>query len=372
MNPKGVIIVLILLFLLYLINYGLMVSDLNNSMKISSISIGIFIVLNSNNDLQIYEQHLSSLSCYAHRHSYELILMHVEQYPICTNRSQSIFFQKHCLVTNYLVDHVHIQWLLVLDIDVLVLNLSKKIESYLPQTRHESSISLIFYEKFNGEIASGNYLIRNHPWSHTFLSRWIEYERYIPYIKYHNNDNGVLHIHLLDPMVSDVNQSNTKHCFDLYKGANELRAYHTFIACCKCALAGRWEFEHVRILRRGHSFIRENFGHYLKKRIWSPTDFLLHGQKQHVEEFYSNRIDRNLCQHPQWVLPLREDAILMNFTQVKETISQFDQAAAQGYPQSVGLPEITDCWPYCRENETRRQAFLDKVCHINAIWRTFQ
>ena len=348
-----------------------MISELHNPMKSSSISIGIFVVTNGD-DSRLYEQHLSSLVCYAHRHSYHFIVMQVEQYPICMNISQSIFFQKHCLVWKYLLDNIHIQWLLVLDIDVLVLNLSKKIESYLPKMSSEFSISAIFYEKFNGEIASGNYLIRNDPWSHAFLSRWIEYERYIPYIKFHNNDNGVLHIHLLDPMVSDVNQSDSKHCFDLYKGASEFRTYHTYIACCKCALAGRWEFQHLRILRRGHSFIRENFGHYMKKRIWSPTDFLLHGQKHHVDEYYSNKIDRNVCQHSQWELPLREDAIMTNYTQLKETISEFDQAAAQGYPQSVGLPEITDCWPNCQENEIRRQAFLEKICHINASWRSFE
>ena len=368
MNPKGATLVLIFLSLLYFINYRLMTSKSNNPIEFPSKSIGIFIVQISDTS-HLYEQHLSSLICYAHRHSYEFIVIQIEQYPICRNISQSIYFEKHCLVWMYLLENIHIQWLLVLDMDILVLNLSKTIESYLPKSTSQSEIHLILYEKFTGEIASGNYLIHNHPWSHSFLKRWIEYQRYLPYLKFSNTDNGILHIHLLDPMISHVNQSISKYCFDIYKGANELRVYHNYVACCKCALQGRWEFRHLTILRRGHSFIRENLGHYMSQTIWSPTDFLLRGQKHHIEQYYSNKINTTACRKPEWVLPIKQDAIIRNYTQMKQTIGLFDLAAAQGYPQSVGLSDITDCWPFCLENQTTRQAFLKKVCHNNAPWR---
>lgn len=368
MNPKAVSLVLTFLSSLYLLNYRLMISISTNTIEFSSKPIGIFIVKSSDTS-HFYEEHLSSLACYAHRHSYEFILIEIEQYPICKNLSRSITFEKHCLVWMYLLENIHIQWLLVLDMDILVLNLSKNIESYLPSTTHDSDIHLILYEKFTGEIASGNYLIHNHPWSHLFLQRWMDYQRYIPYLKFANNDNGVLHIHLLHPMVTQVNQSMTKQCFDIYKGASELRVYHNYVACCKCALNGRWEFQHLKILRRAHSFIRDNLGHYMSQTIWSPTDFLLRGQIHHIEQYYSEKINRTACRNPEWTLPIKENSIIQNLTQMKEIIALFDLAAAQGYPQSVGLPDITDCWPLCQENQTKRQAFLKKVCHHNAPWR---
>jgi hypothetical protein len=265
----------------------------------------------------------------------------------------------------YLLENIHIQWLLVLDIDVLVMNLSKKIESYLPDADTNSSIHMIFYERFNGEIMAGNYLIHNHPWSHRFLSRWIEYERHIKHFKFHNSDNGALHIHLLSNMVGDASEVTYNRCYRIYEKVTEPTLYHTYVGCCKCALGGRWELEHVRILRRGH------LGHDMKKRILSPTDFLIHGHKQNIGTYYSKTIDTYKCINSEWNLPIREDVVMTNFTEVKETIKNFDYAAATAYPQSIGLPDISECWPNCVDNEVRRQAFIDKVCHQNASWRSY-
>jgi hypothetical protein len=249
-------------------------------------------------------------------------------------------------------------------------NLSKKIESYLSDSDSDSSIHLIFYERFNGEIASENYLIHNHPWSHKFLSHWMEYEQPTKHFKFHNHDNGPLHVYLLGDMVGNVSQSAYDHCYRIYERATDAASYHTFVGCCKCALDGRWEFEHLRILRRGHSFVRDNLGHDMKKRIWSPTDFLIHGHEQKIGTYYSKAIDTYECVNSEWNLPIREDVIMTNFTEVKETIKKFDHAAAEAYPQSVGLPDISDCWPNCVNNEARRQAFIEKVCHEDASWRS--
>lgn len=158
----------------------------NDHIKLSPSSIGIFIVSNEE-AIKEYEQHMFSLASYAYRHSYRFIMMKPRKYPICTDMSQSIYFQKHCLVLMYLLENAHVQWLLVLEIDVLVLNISKKIESYLPFTNNQSSVHIIFSERFNGEIAAGNYLIQNHPWSHAFLIHWGQYERLIMNIKPYDN-----------------------------------------------------------------------------------------------------------------------------------------------------------------------------------------
>ena len=356
-------ICMILIFYFYLVQKKNPSKSNDQIQRTSVSSIGIFIVVDDEATKQ-YNQHIASLACYAYRHSYRFILANPKQDSSCAYMSGSIYFQKHCLVAKYLMKNTDIQWLLVIDVDVLVLNLSKKIESYFPQSSNHSSIYLILSERFNGEIAAGNYLVRNHPWSHTFLFQWIRYERSNFYFPFHNSDNGALHSHLLDHMVGNVSLPMYKRCFRLYQMATDPQSYHNYVGCCKCALAGRWEFKHLRILRRGHSFVRDNLGHDMPKRIWSPTDFLLHGQKENVLVYYSKEIDTYECIKPKWKLPLREDAILTDYQKLKEVIRNFDQAAAAAYPQSVGMPEISDCWPNCKENETRRQLFLDKVCKI--------
>jgi hypothetical protein len=326
------------------------------------LSIGLLIV--ANNDMsKEYEQHIASLTCYAYQNAYQFILIDLQKYPKCANITQSIYFQKHCLVLMYLLDNTQIQWFLVLDMNVLVLDMSKKIESYLSDSDSDSSIHLIFYERFNGEIATRNYLIHNHPWSHQFLSRWIEYERLTKHFKFHNHDNGPLYVYLLGDMVGDVSQSTYDHCFRIYEKATDVASYHTYVGCCKCALGGRWEFKHLRILRRGHSFVRDCLGYEINKLIWPPTDFLVEAHKVNADAFYREKIDTNQCVNRNWTLPIREDAIITSYTLAKEIVRKYDREAAQGYPQSVGLPDISECWPNCVDSETRRQSFIKKVCN---------
>lgn len=369
-SKRILLILIILLFFLYAYNPTMESSPIDHqpisSPPPSLLPIGLFIVADDAVS-DTFNQHLGSLSCYAHRHRYQFILIHPNQYPSCTKTSHSIYFQKHCLVLMYLLDHTQIQWLVVLDIDVLVLNITKKFESFLPDMPNESPIHLILHEKFNGEIAAGNYIIQNHQWSHQFLFGWLQFERQTSRIRFHNHDNGPLHLYLLGRMVGNVSQSAYIRCLEMYDKANELALYHAYVGCCKCALDGRWEFDHVRILRRGHAFVRDNLGYDMQKRIWSPTDFLIHGHRQNLDVYYSQEIDVKECLHPNWTLPIRQDAIMTDFNEVQEVIQKFDHEAANAYPQSVGLPEISDCWPLCLNTKSRRLAFIMKVCNRTLI-----
>ena len=333
-------------------------------------TIGIFIAADDA-VINRFGQHIASLTCYARRHAYPFIVVHPKQYPNCLNVSHSIVYQKHCLVLMYLIENIHIQWLLVLDIDILVINASRKIESYLPNTASQSLIHMIFYERFNGEIAAGNYLIHNHPWSHTLLSTWLEYDLRTKHLIFRNGDNGPLHLHLLGRMVGNVSQSAYDRCLRVLQNTTDHSMYHTYVGCCKCALDGRWEFEHVRILRRGHSFVRDNLGYDTNERIWAPTDFLIHGQKKNVEEYYSKEIDVYTCVTTSWVVPLREDVTIRDYALVKELVRKHDLVAVGRYPQSVGIPDISDCWPNCRDTEARRRTYMKSVCNENATWRLF-
>ena len=335
------------------------------SKKISPGEIGVLVVADDTISNR-FDQHLASLTCYTRRHAYQLIRIHPKQYPACLGITKSIYFQKHCLVLMYLTDNTHIRWLLVLDIDVLVMNISKKIESYLPNAISEPSMHLILREKFNGEIAAGNFLIHNHPWSREFLSTWLQFERQTRHMKFHNHDIGSLHLHLLGSLVGKVDQFTYDRCFQIYNATIDHSMYHRYIGCCKCALGGRWEFDHVRILRRGHSFTRDGLGSDSNQRIWSPMDFFLHTHVANVSEYYSAQINATQCLDSNWTVPIREEFVVKDFTQLKELVRKYDREAAEGYPQSVGLPDISDCWPSCADTEARRQAFLERVCNQNA------
>ena len=267
------------------------------------------------------------------------------------------------------MENIEIDWVLVLDIDVLVVNISKKIESYLPDSITKSSIYAVFYERCNGEIAAGNYLIRNHPWSHTFLSRWLQYEDQTKHFKLQNGDNGPLHLHMIGSMVGNVSQSVYDHCFRIYEKLTVGTLYDNHVGCCRCALDGRWEFEHVRILRRYHSFVRDYLGRETNRRIWAPTDFLIHGEKKNVSLYYSKEIDVHTCITASWTLPIREEYIITDYALAKETVRQYDIQEAKIHPYSIGIPDIGECWPHCRNTEARRRANMEAICGPNATWR---
>lgn len=348
--------------LLYTTNFLAKSFEVTRSKEILPGEIGILVIADDAISNR-FDQHLASLICYTQRHAYQFIRIHPKEYPACLGMTQSIYFQKQCLTLMYLTNNAHIRWLLVSDIDVLVMNISKKIESYLPNAISEPAIHLILREKFNGEIAAGNFLIHNHPWSRQFLSTWMQFERQTSHMKFHNYDSGSLHLHLLGSLVGKVDPSIYDRCFQIYNATIDHAMYHRYVGCCKCALGGRWEFEHVRILRRGHSFARDGLGVDSNQRIWSSMDFFLHIHTANVSAYYSAQIDATQCLDSNWNVPIREEFVVKDFTLLKELVRKYDREAAEAYPQSVGLPDISDCWPYCADNEARRQAFLSRVCN---------
>ena len=344
---------------------AVVVVDTTNSKRLHPAKIGIFIATD-NHSSEVFEQNIAVLTCYARRHSYHIIPTNIERYLACSQISQSIYYQRHCLALMFLLEHMYIEWLVVLDIDTLVMNMSKRIESYLSDVNNQAFIHLILYEKFNGEIATGNYIIRNHPWSHAFLSLWFQSERQTMNFTFHNHDAGTLYLQLLGSMVGKVKKSAYERCLRIYEQTNNHSMYHTYVGCCKCALGGRWEFDHVRILRRGHGFIRETIHADSTKRIWSSTDFLIHNHGENISMYYSNKIDVQQCIKYEYILPIREEFIIKGDRMVKEIIKKYDQQAARAYPQSVGLPEIGSCWPNCTNTKARQQAFVEEICRWNA------
>lgn len=100
-------------------------------------------------------------------------------------------FWRHCAIARWLADHTHIAWLLFVDADIGVINANHLVEDFVPRNGHTD---LVFYQRiFNGEIASGSYLVRNSEFSINFLHYWANYEDKLPW-SWHGSDNGAIHV----------------------------------------------------------------------------------------------------------------------------------------------------------------------------------
>ena len=313
------------------------------------------------------QQQNASVYCYACRYpNYRYIHFDSNEYYLCA-RLENIVFVKPCIVLTYMLSNPDVEWILLLDADIGVVNLTRPIEHYLPSD-DEEDIHAIFYERFNGEIQSAGYLIRNHPWSHGFLARWLEWIPRTWNFTTGKGDNGALHIHLLDT-VEGVSLDKRNECWRAYQKVSLFNnTYHNYVGCVKCALEGRWQFKHVRILRRGHGFARDPI---LGAILIPDHDLFIHGDKDNMTAFYKAPIDTNqCCKDRQWQLPIPEELFLHDAIDVRQQIIGVDQAIALELSMTVGVADISSCWPHCTSklNEYWRRQFLDKVCRV-AAWR---
>ena len=312
------------------------------------------------------QQQNASLVCYANRYTnYRFIHADSDQHHVCRNMPNN-FFKKHCVVLWYMITNPDADWMLFLDADVGVVNLARRIEDYLP-AKDETDMHIIFYERFNGEIQSCCYLVRNHPWSHRFLARWLEWQPVISKIVYHNNDNGPLHLHILDNVegISQKSRNQCRRAFELSTPFND--TYMKFVGCVRCALKGRWQFRHIRILRRGTAFSREPI---LGPYLIANYDFVIHGPKDNMTAFYKEYIDTHECRtNTSWQLPLRAENILYNMSEVRQRMAYIFNHTAIEYAFTIGVPETAHCWPHCSSvaNKYWYQEFRPKICE-NATW----
>jgi hypothetical protein len=313
------------------------------------------------------EQQNASLICYAHRYPNYRFLSLDFSYSYACLHIPNVYFRKHCVILMYMINHPDIDWILVLDADIGVVDLTRRIEEYLP-TKNETDIHIVFYERFNGEVHAGGYLIQNHPWSHRFLIGWLDWEPRITSFPGSNGDNGALHMHLLDT-VEGVSQKIRDECWHAYGLAVPYNdTYQFYIGCVKCALDYRWEFRHIRILRRGHGYISDPiFG----ARLIASHDFLMHGDKNNMTIFYTHNIDTDECRrNSSWQLPLRLEMIVYNVTEARDRFANADNSVARGLWMGIGVADIGHCWPHCSSvtSEQWRAKFKDKLCK-HALWK---
>jgi hypothetical protein len=169
--------------------------------------------------------------------------------------------------------------------------------------------------------------------------------------------------------VEEVSQEKRNQCWRAYQMAVPYNnSYQGYIGCVKCALEGRWEFRHIRILRRGHGFARNAF---LGRILLANHDLFIHGEKDNMSQFYTGPINTDqCCNDTEWKLPLREEMFLHNMTESRYRIAIEDEIMANENWMSIGIPDVSHCWPHCTPipNEHWRQQFLNKVCH-NDTWQ---
>jgi hypothetical protein len=315
---------------------------------VRKLNIGIIIVSDVNGQ-QKYEQYSKNLECYAKRHGYTFIILD-PKYNFNCSHLKNFFFQKHCTVMNYMMSMSNLNWLLVLDGDTFVVNSSKLIEEFIP---NDENIHVVHYERFfTGEVMAGAYLIRNHAWSHNYLLTWINFYSKLPKTGYHNHDNGALHMIFLQ-MIGKNNEIQSK-CYSTYLQSTNEWNYYKYIRCFRCSIGGQRIFKHIQLLRRGHGFSRDFAIPFI-------SDFILHGYKSDLNKYFYNTTK---CTND-WLSNMRQTLLVSNITIAKDMTIKKDQYAIGKYSESLGIADITDCWPNCEQEITGEKLvkYLKALCH---------
>ncbi|CAF0942956.1 unnamed protein product [Adineta ricciae] len=310
-------------------------------------NLGIIIVLDKTTQNK-YKQHSENMKCYAKQHEYTFIILNPESYSNCS-LIKNFFFQKHCAVLNYMKSMINIQWFAVLDGDIFAFNNSKLIEDFIP---NNTNIHLIYYERFyTGEIMAGAYLIENHPWSHRLLYKWSQFYFQLPRIGYHNHDNGALHMIFLE-MIEKPDEI-LKKCHLIYLRSSNEQNYYRYLRCFRCAIGGQRLFQHIQVLRRGHGFARDFHIPFI-------NDFLLHGHKDELNQYFHNPTKCTT----NWLTNIKENSLISNLEIAKNMTKAKDEYAMRKYSISLGIPDITDCWPNCEQNITGNKLvkYLAALC----------
>ncbi|VDM52340.1 unnamed protein product [Angiostrongylus costaricensis] len=200
-------------------------------------------------------------------HKYPLRLVTGSEYNQCQQRDP--MFRRHCIVATILETS---EWVLFIDADIGVVNPTRLIEEYV-DTRYD----ITFYDRFcSWEIAMGSYLVKNTPFSRSFLRDFADYESKLP-DSFHGSDNGAIHAYILETLASDY-RPEAKVCYSIWSRSNSYIDLFLFEACIRSVLGSQRIFDKVRILRKGTGWVRDI---WITKSKWnSERDFMLHGMKE--------------------------------------------------------------------------------------------
>jgi len=177
-----------------------------------------------------YKTQIQSLKCFADGHGYELRILLGNEYEACKNY-RDYFFRKHCTVAEWLESQPATLVAAIVDADVVAAVLERGLEKW---ANHPADVQL-YQRCLLPEIMAGNYMVRNTPFSRTFLRNWAKYNFEMPK-GFSSSDNGAIHLVVQDT----VQVLNFPKCKKLYRGLDkpvtDLTTYFQFVKCTTDAL----------------------------------------------------------------------------------------------------------------------------------------
>ena len=164
---------------------------------------------------------ISVWQCYALQAKYRFFL-EVHPFMQAGHHPISPFISKLLAVKKYLP---HVKYLLVVDADTVVVNMSQRIETLVQHA------DLTFHERMhNSELAASVWAVQNTTFAMSFLDDWLTFALCNcanHKVQYHNHDNGAL-IHLI---YRRYLHTETTQCGDLFDTAHTLEDYLHFVKC---------------------------------------------------------------------------------------------------------------------------------------------
>uniref|UniRef100_A0A0N4Z489 Glycosyltransferase n=1 Tax=Parastrongyloides trichosuri TaxID=131310 RepID=A0A0N4Z489_PARTI len=264
----------------------------NEKLKLNERSgkIALIIVTENQHHFTNYELALTSMECYAKGRNYvfKIIDFEKDKFLSLLCPQEDFFYARHCAVSEYLKRNKgFIEYGIVLDGDIGVINPHKHIENYLSKYKNEDII--MTQRIFTHEIAASPYIVRNTKKARKFLIEWSEYFYRTP-SNFHGADNGALMQMFLFKYSDYKFTRQMNQCYDLYDNLKEWTKFRSFTICVTSILYAKSETQNededlsfsnrsIRILRRKpfRSFVRDIWE--TKSKI-SLDDFFVHGLKQ--------------------------------------------------------------------------------------------
>jgi len=215
--------------------FGLLASETTTTTTQSTTTTRVGIAAISDKGFQKKQKELfANHRAYAELHDYDYWVLDPEDYPVCNYNH--FFFNKHCVVRQFL-DTVPLGYsLFVIDGDNLVVSPQASLDRWIQQ---DTDIFL-FERDWNFEITAGNYMVRNSPLAHRFLELWAGFDQRSQLIQgFHSADNGAIHLVVLE-LIDSFYATDYGMCEKLYQNlrmdVTDLTEYYQFVGCTRTVL----------------------------------------------------------------------------------------------------------------------------------------
>eukprot|EP00747_Dinoflagellata_sp_TGD_P118202 gnl/TRDRNA2_/TRDRNA2_172764_c3_seq2.p1 gnl/TRDRNA2_/TRDRNA2_172764_c3~~gnl/TRDRNA2_/TRDRNA2_172764_c3_seq2.p1 ORF type:complete len:625 (+),score=96.13 gnl/TRDRNA2_/TRDRNA2_172764_c3_seq2:169-2043(+) len=175
-----------------------------------------------------YHPHIISQRCYANWRGYDHFIFDNNDFPVCDKYRENFFFQKHCIVAEFLKTRPSDYVAVVVDGDVIAVVEERGVESWL-----QDNDDMIFYSRAasgGDEIAAGNYIARNTAFTRDFLMKWADWFFHQPQ-GFSSADNGAIHVHFLQTFKLPGAEVCAKMFADLVAELPNMQPYLAFASC---------------------------------------------------------------------------------------------------------------------------------------------